>query len=244
MKNIFKMMGIALLACSMIMVSCKKDDDNNESGQGGQGGQGGSSSVNITFNGVAQNTPVTDATYKDISEGNGLTAGSILLFSHLAAAGTQMGDEGEEYVAPIFANYFVKVTGASAQGINISDGYYVSDQVMRDVNNEMLDANEDSWSVNNVNDATSWGNFDATAGTMTCTISLNMYNYSEYFTALYSTTVAAYPNEDLSSYQAFINFLNTLTDDEFAALAQTAMANTSTADLVTKLTNVKFTVAQ
>ena len=67
MKNIFKMMGIALLACSMIMVSCKKDDDNNESGQGGQGG---SSSVNITFNGVAQNTPVTDATYKDLSEGN------------------------------------------------------------------------------------------------------------------------------------------------------------------------------
>lgn len=32
MKNIFKFMGVALLACSMIMVSCKKDDENsNES---------------------------------------------------------------------------------------------------------------------------------------------------------------------------------------------------------------------
>lgn len=31
MKNIFKFMGVALLACSMIMVSCKKDDDTNES---------------------------------------------------------------------------------------------------------------------------------------------------------------------------------------------------------------------
>lgn len=29
MKNIFKFMGVALLACSMIMVSCKKDDDSS-----------------------------------------------------------------------------------------------------------------------------------------------------------------------------------------------------------------------
>lgn len=240
MKNIFKFMGVALLACSMIMVSCKKDDENND----GQGGQGGSSSVSITFNGVAQSTPVTDATYADISEDNQLTAGSILLFSHLAAAGTQMGDEGEEYVAPIFANYFVKVTGASAQGINIPDGYYVSDQVMRNLGNEVLDANEDSWSVENINDATSWGNFDATAGTMTCTISLKMYNYNEFFTALYAAAVAAYPDQDLSSYEAFLNFLNTLSDEAYNALVETASASTSTADFVTKLNNVKFTVAQ
>lgn len=31
MKNIFKVMGVALLACSMIMVSCKKDDDKESS---------------------------------------------------------------------------------------------------------------------------------------------------------------------------------------------------------------------
>ena len=30
MKNIFKLMGIALLASSMIFVSCKKDEENNE----------------------------------------------------------------------------------------------------------------------------------------------------------------------------------------------------------------------
>lgn len=35
MKNIFKMMGVALLACSLIMVSCKKDDDSNSEGNGG-----------------------------------------------------------------------------------------------------------------------------------------------------------------------------------------------------------------
>ena len=31
MKNIFKVMGVALLACSMVMVSCKKDDDKESS---------------------------------------------------------------------------------------------------------------------------------------------------------------------------------------------------------------------
>lgn len=47
MKNIFKMMGIALLACSMIMVSCKKDDENTSEG-GGQGGQT-AGTLKVTF---------------------------------------------------------------------------------------------------------------------------------------------------------------------------------------------------
>jgi hypothetical protein len=42
MKNIFKVMGVALLACSMIMVSCKKDDDKNNNVAEG---------VNVTFDG-------------------------------------------------------------------------------------------------------------------------------------------------------------------------------------------------
>ena len=44
MKNIFKMMGIALLACSMVMVSCKKDDDKTDD----QGGQGGNTTINLS----------------------------------------------------------------------------------------------------------------------------------------------------------------------------------------------------
>lgn len=66
MKNIFKMMGIALLACSMVMVSCKKDDDKTDD-QGGQGGgQGGNGSITLTWGGEVQNpgylnTIATDA---------------------------------------------------------------------------------------------------------------------------------------------------------------------------------------
>lgn len=42
MKNIFKVMGVALLACSMIMVSCKKDE--NEDSTVAEG-------INVTFDG-------------------------------------------------------------------------------------------------------------------------------------------------------------------------------------------------
>lgn len=52
MKNIFRLMGVALLACSMIMVSCKKDDEKDEGGQGGGGGQT-TSSYSVTFDGTA-----------------------------------------------------------------------------------------------------------------------------------------------------------------------------------------------
>ncbi|MBP5545913.1 MAG: hypothetical protein J6X59_01335 [Bacteroidales bacterium] len=43
MKNIFKVMGVALLACSMIMVSCKKDDNGEGSGDSQ------TASLNVTF---------------------------------------------------------------------------------------------------------------------------------------------------------------------------------------------------
>lgn len=60
MKNIFKMMGVALLACSMIMVSCKKDDENTSEG-GGQGGQTGLSGLTIKWDGADQTLGFKDA---------------------------------------------------------------------------------------------------------------------------------------------------------------------------------------
>ena len=60
MKNIFKMMGIALLACSMVMVSCKKDDDKTDD-QGGQGGQTGLSGLTIKWDGADQTLGFKDA---------------------------------------------------------------------------------------------------------------------------------------------------------------------------------------
>lgn len=102
MKNIFKMMGIALLACSMIMVSCKKDDDNNESGQGGQGGGGtDQATLTITWDGEAQTIGYTDA----------YPSGSVQNAYWLDAA---KGLNGNDYVWPEFVIGFY----------NGQDGFY------------------------------------------------------------------------------------------------------------------------
>ncbi len=51
MKNIFKFMGIALMACSLTMVSCSKDDEksDNNGGNGGNGGTTTEASAQVTF---------------------------------------------------------------------------------------------------------------------------------------------------------------------------------------------------
>lgn len=67
MKNIFKMMGIALLACSMVMVSCKKDDDKTTD-QGGQGGDTGTSGLTIKWDGANQTLGFKDAYQSSNSE--------------------------------------------------------------------------------------------------------------------------------------------------------------------------------
>ena len=54
MKNIFKFMGVALLACSMIMVSCKKDDENDNNVAEG---------INVTFNGNTWTGNVNNCKY-------------------------------------------------------------------------------------------------------------------------------------------------------------------------------------
>ena len=57
MKNIFKFMGIALMASAMIMTSCKKDEDKTNTPDNPQPGQ---ASCTITWDGAAANTGVID----------------------------------------------------------------------------------------------------------------------------------------------------------------------------------------
>ena len=57
MKNIFKFMGIALMASAMIMTSCKKDEDKTNTPDNPQPGQ---ASCTITWGGAAANTGVID----------------------------------------------------------------------------------------------------------------------------------------------------------------------------------------
>lgn len=58
MKNIFKFMGIALMACSLTMVSCSKDEENsdNNGGNGNGGSTNTDPSVTVNFGGADQGT--------------------------------------------------------------------------------------------------------------------------------------------------------------------------------------------
>ena len=65
MKNIFKVMGVALLACSMIMVSCKKDENGDEPENPTQS--------SFTFNFNNQNRTVTEFLADDHTDEGYLT---------------------------------------------------------------------------------------------------------------------------------------------------------------------------
>ena len=77
MKNIFKVMGVALLACSMIMVSCKKDENSDN------GGSTIADGINVTFDGTSWVGTVN----------NSASYGTALQFSGKTAENYPMYDE-------------------------------------------------------------------------------------------------------------------------------------------------------
>ena len=77
MKNIFKVMGVALLACSMIMVSCKKDENSDN------GGSTIADGINVTFDGTSWVGTVN----------NSASYGTALQFSAKTAENFPMYDE-------------------------------------------------------------------------------------------------------------------------------------------------------
>lgn len=103
MKNIFKMMGVALLACSMIMVSCKKDEEdtttNNGGGNNGGGNGGGTTTtavVKIYWDNAEQTLGFTNSLYN-----------SQLGIAMLEAGKALNGDTPEP---PYFVTYYAPVT--------------------------------------------------------------------------------------------------------------------------------------
>ena len=77
MKNIFKLMGIAVLACGM-MVACNKDNNDDNNGNGGNGGNGGNQQeeqipdgIKVTFGETTWTATATSGSY--LSEYNAVT---------------------------------------------------------------------------------------------------------------------------------------------------------------------------
>ena len=62
MKNIFKFMGIALMACSLTFVSCNRDDDDDTNTPVNPNPQPGGASIAVTWDGAAQDIQFISAT--------------------------------------------------------------------------------------------------------------------------------------------------------------------------------------
>ena len=86
MKNIFKFMGIALMASAMIMTSCKKDEDKTNTPDNPQPGQ---ASCTITWDGAAANTGVIDGY---------MYSSTSTVYILIASAGL----ENDNYTFPIY----------------------------------------------------------------------------------------------------------------------------------------------
>ncbi len=161
MKNIFKMMGIALLACSMIMVSCKKDDDsNNEGGQGG-GGQETTEVWSASIDGTA----IDVSGYHSGACGYNSNQDLVWLFQTAKRA------EGQNVYFPYIISYFFGATADDAQISSVElykDTYYsLGDEDYGDYQvRELL-----SFNVSNL---------DATSHKLSATFSVKMYEFGAY----------------------------------------------------------------
>ena len=225
MKNIFKMMGIALLACSMIMVSCKKDDDNNESGQGGQGGGGGTTGnteINITWDGAAQTLGYKYLDIEDSAFSTQTEVGKAYMFE--AARGLN----GEDYELPAFIVYILRAGSTvghasqwqfrTEQGQTTSGNYYYPTEAYIDGAFELQGEVMGDWQMDSITSAQNLA-FDATNMTMSASLNIAMYDFVSFYPPYvqwnqsYSEIVAAYQAGEMTEDEALaaINALPTPT---------------------------------
>lgn len=237
MKNIFKFMGVALLACSLVMVSCKKDDENgSDSTTPGTDPQPQPqpSTVVITWGGqTVNNLPVKEGKIADISSqytvgGQTLPSNSLVVFQHVAATGIS----GEDYVAPIFYTGAIKVSGLANTQAQIPDGFYLPEQIGIEANG-VLDENEESWSVYSLNSEATFGTFDATRNTFSFSVNLKMFNYDEMYTALMNI----FAENGITSQED----LDAVPDETYEQWIEQAYAEASKKDYTANLQNVVFT---
>ena len=197
MKNIFKLLGIAVLACGM-MVACGGDEPeptpdtipvvpptpqvNHD--------------IDITWDGAAQTLG-----YKNVIVDNSAFQGATV-YEFEAAAGLA----NDEYVFPAFLVPFVNAegigfdhaTGFSAGGTNLNA--YLPTEAYIDGGVELNGEVSGDWQLASM--PTSNGvSFDATAMTITANMAFVMYDYTE-FAEYYVEIVAQYSNGELTQDEA------------------------------------------
>ncbi len=165
MKNIFKFMGVALMACSLIMVSCKKDDEKSSE-----------PSLTISWDGANQNLGYNRSITAPVNE-----AVDVYLLS--AAKG--LDEEG--YIEfPEFDVYFVagapegsteKAIYLSAQAglqSNFTTTVYIDHPYQTQSGGYTGD-----WQLYALNSEPTYSDFDATAHSFSCNASMKFYSQDD-----------------------------------------------------------------
>lgn len=171
MKNIFKVMGIALLACSMIMVSCKKDDDSNN---------GGSSTLTIKWDNATQSLGY------ELEESYADAQGVAKLFYLEAAKGVNADDD---YIFPAFETYFYNGQAGlypaslyrfiTEDGDTVSGNYYYPTQVYDEGAIEIQGYTYGDYQLRGVTEEPTISDFDATTPSFSAIVNFRMYQYED-----------------------------------------------------------------
>lgn len=165
MKNIFKFMGIALMACSLIMVSCKKDDEKTND-----------PSLSISWDGANQTLGHTSAMTAAIND-------ALDLYLLTAAKGL----DAEGYIEfPEFDVYFVAGVpdGATEKQIFLSahagvQSYYPITVYIDHAYRTQSGGYTGDWQLYALNSEPTYSDFDATAHSFGCNASMKFYSQDD-----------------------------------------------------------------
>lgn len=186
MKNIFKLMGIALMACSL-MVACNKDDDsstdNPTPNPNPNPNPTPTSSVTITWGGAAQTTSFIDGfqlsannTLFELEAAKGLSNDNYEF--PMFRVGLDL-DDNPQYGCALTAQYTYgedKISGNDICPTDvIEEGYYTSTNAYNQIAGD--------WRLNiykqGVNFQLTDAQYDATTLTLTSTVNVEMYSFAD-----------------------------------------------------------------
>lgn len=191
MKNIFKFMGLALVAGSLLFTACKKDEPETNDTTTPATPQ--ENVYKITFDGNV----VSGLNYVDA-----ITNGQIYMFQ---AAG---GVSGDEFIEPVFQLSLGNLQGTLylTDQLQYQDGTAVSD----DYPTYAIGENGADYELLGINAEPVYSKFDATKYIISCVIDLAMFNYDDALAAIDALAAElGLTQEDIEAmseadYQAFV----------------------------------------
>ena len=218
MKNIFKLMGIALMM-GAVMVSCNKDENEDPGNGGNNGGNtptADKGSMVITFGGEKQDLGYVSA-YLNSESG----------WYYVDAA---KGYENDNYVLPLFYLAYAIGTDANGQEVFAPGDFFnngVPTEVYWETGYTISGNNYGDYQVRTIEGWDGTG-FDANASTYTCNLTYKMFEYGEFMTYAQNKI----QNEGID--------VNSMSDDEYNAFISECVSNATQKDMNVVMNEMKF----